>query len=157
MAKKKAGGWGIGIVAAAAVVGAFLYLTVQPAPKVSPTVSKPTPTQAIVHNIVLGSYGSAVRRNGQLLALQIHPIAELQGPQDQSPPALNGPTEQEIIGNLFLRFPDLLALPQDSTAQARLANEIRVQLNTQLAAQHSAWHVESVQLHPSLGPIPPTN
>ena len=154
MAKKKIGSWGIAVVVAALAIGALLYLTVQPAPKVSPTVSKPTSARPTIRTVALGSYGSAVHRNGLELALQIHPLAELKGPAGESPPSLAGPVEQEIIGNIFLRFADLPSLTQDSAAQKRLASEIRAQLNAQLGARHSPWRIRSLQLRPSLGPIP---
>lgn len=156
MAKKKAGGWGIGIVAAALAVGAFLYLTGQPQKnqKIAPQSSTAKPAHLHIQTVALGSYGSAVHRNGQELALQIRPLAELEGPPGESPPSLNGPAEQEIIGNIFLRFPQLAALPTDSAAQERLAEQIRTQLDAQLRARHSAWKLRSLQLRPSLGPIP---
>lgn len=156
MAKKKAGGWGIGIVAAALAVGAFLYLAAQPqkSQRITPQSNTAKPAHLHIQTVALGSYGSAVHRNGQELALQIRPLAELEGPPGESPPSLNGPAEQEIIGNIFLRSPQLAALPTDSAAQERLAEQIRIQLNAQLSAHRSHWQVRSLQLRPSLGPIP---
>ena len=159
MAKKKTGGWGLGIAAAAIAAGALLYLTGQKAPKPPPTVSKPIAKQPrsaekYLLPVALGSYGSALRRNGQELALQIHPVAELQGPRDMAVPRLDSPREQEIIANLFLRFPQLDQVAENIAVQERLASQIRSQLNAQLAAQHSPWKIHSLQLHPSLGPIP---
>ncbi|WP_308388077.1 hypothetical protein [Acidithiobacillus sp. AMEEHan] len=152
----KPGGWGIGIVAAALVAGAFFYLTAQPqqSEKTTPRTSATKATHLHIQTVALGSYGSAVRRNDQELALEIHPLVELEGPPGESPPSLNGPAEQEVIGNTFLRFPELAALPEDSAAQEQLAKQIGTQLEAQLRARHSPWKLRSLQLRPSLGPIP---
>ena len=123
-------------------------------PSQPPIQAAPKLRRAVVS---LGSYGSAIHHNGQELALQIRPRAELEGPQQAALPQLNGPQEQELIGNAFLRFPQLTELATDKRVQRQLAQDLRIQLDAQLKAERSPWKILELQLHPSLGPIPAEN
>ncbi|MEL5847852.1 MAG: hypothetical protein U7M05_00600 [Candidatus Igneacidithiobacillus chanchocoensis] len=153
----KRGGWGLGIAAALAAVGALAFFTMHRAPTparpAKPSKAAPVP-EARTATVPLGSYGSVVHRNGQELALQIRPLAVVEGPRQVGLPRLNGPREQERIGNVFLRFPALADLANSQQVQRQLALEIETSLNAELQAEHSPWRIRQLHLRPSLGPVP---
>jgi hypothetical protein len=155
MAKK--GGWGLGIAAALMAVGALAFFTMHRAP----TTTRPSPPRQAVPapesrtaTVPLGSYGSVIHRNGQEYALQIRPLAVVEGPRQAGLPRLNRPQEQERIGNIFLRFPALADLASSQQLQQQLALEIETSLNAELQAEHSPWRIRQLHLRPSLGPVP---
>ncbi len=156
------GRWWLGVLVAVAAVVAFVWITAHspspPRPKApSAPAKQPGPSTSSGNHevpIYLGSYGASVQIKGETLALQIHPIATLLGPAKATLPTLDDPSTQEIIANLFLRFPNLPGLQEDPVLQRQLSQSMAAALEERLRLQHSPWKVKELHLHITLGPIP---
>ena len=148
--------WWPGLLAAFLIVVLALFVTVHrhlSPPLSQPKTSIPAPANARV-TVGLGSYGSGVPVNGRPEALVITPVAVLGGSgiwrKEDLPPA----QVQETIANDFLRFPGLGSLMANPATQAALSRKLEQDL-TQILAEHApGWHIEGLELHPRLGPIP---
>ncbi len=156
------GRWWFGVLVAVAAVAAFVWITAHyPSPPKSKVPSAPakrpgpsTSSSKREVPIYLGSYGASVQIKGETLALQIHPIATLLGPAKATLPTLDDPSTQEIIANLFLRFPNLQSLQEDPALQLQLSQSMAAALEERLRLQHSPWKIKGFHLHITLGPIP---
>ncbi len=154
--------WWLGVLVAVAAVAAFVWITAHyPSPPKSKVPSAPakrpgpsTSSSKREVPIYLGSYGASVQIKGETLALQIHPIATLLGPAKATVPTLDDPSIQEIIANLFLRFPNLHSLQEDPALQRQLSQSMAAALEERLRLQHSPWKIKELHLHITLGPIP---
>ncbi len=148
------------LLAAAVAIGIALTVPLH-LQAITPPPQKPAPVKAPTPRIEekylpLGSYGVMVQMpSGGEKALNIRPIAVLQGHEPWH--SLTQPENlfNSLIANPFMAFPQLDQVAHSIAAQNILSQQIRDNIAPTLARLEPGWKIVRIDLHPALQAPPP--